>query len=158
MEVLLFISFIIVFISCLTTIHFKKLQSLINSYITSLILFFYVICFRFVVSFLPETENPPASSLNGSEWFSSFVLVSILLFSYVLGFFIAYLIKKETRTFIFVLMFSMLAVPASIFYFNIVYFIPFLIIFDFLLRKTYKYYKAETKKSTLSWVLFFKLI
>jgi len=43
MEVLLFISFIIVFISCLTIIHFKKLQSLINSYITSLILFFYVI-------------------------------------------------------------------------------------------------------------------
>lgn len=146
MEVLLFISFIIVFISCLTTIHFKKLQSLINSYITSLILFFYVICFRFAVSFLPETENPPASSLNGSEWFSSFVLVSILLFSYVLGFFIAYLIKKETRTFIFVLMFSMLAVPLSIFYFNIIYFIPFLIIFDFLLRKTYRYYKKDNKK------------
>lgn len=146
MEVLLFISFIIVFISCLTIIHFKKLQSLINSYITSLILFFYVICFRFAVSFLPETENPPASSLNGSDWFSSFVLVSIFLFSYVLGFFIAYVIKKETRTFIFVLMFSMFAVPASIFYFNIVYFIPFLIIFDFLLRKTYKYYKTDNKK------------
>lgn len=146
MEVLLFISFIIVFISCLTIIHFKKLQSLINSYITSLILFFYVICFRFAVSFLPETENPSASSLNGLEWFLPFVLVSIFLFSYVLGFFIAYLIKKETRTFIFVLMFSMLAVPASIFYFNIVYFIPFLIIFDFLLRKTYKYYKTDNKK------------
>ena len=146
MEVLLFISFIIVFISCLTIIHFKKLQSLINSYITSLILFFYVICFRFAVSFLPETENPPASSLNGSEWFSSFVLVSILLFSYVLGFFIAYVIKKETRSFVFVLMFSMFAVPAAIFYFNIVYFIPFLIIFDFLLRKTYKYYKSDNKK------------
>ena len=147
MEVLLFISFIIVFISCLTIIHFKKLQSLINSYITSLILFFYVICFRlFAFAFLPKTENPPASSLNGSEWFSSFVLVSILLFSYVLGFFIAYVIKKETRTFIFVLMFSMFAVPLSIFYFNIIYFIPFLIIFDFLLRKTYKYYKADNKK------------
>ena len=146
MEVLLFISFIIVFISCLTIIHFKKLQSLINSYITSLILFFYVMCFRFAVSFLPETENPPASSLNGSDWFSSFVLVSIFLFSYVLGFFIAYVIKKETRTFVFVLMFSMFAVPASIFYSNIVYFIPFLIIFDFLLRKTYKYYKTDNKK------------
>ena len=146
MEVLFFISFIIVFISCFTIIHFKKLQNLINSYITSLILFFYVICFRFAVSFLPETENPPASSLNGSEWFSSFVLVSIFLFSYVLGFFIAYVIKKETRTFIFVLMFSMFAVPLSIFYFNIIYFIPFLIIFDFLLRKTYKYYKKDNKK------------
>ena len=147
MEVLLFISFIIVFISCLTIIHFKKLQSLINSYITSLILFFYVICFRlFAFAFLPKTENPPASSLNGSEWFSSFVLVSILLFSYVLGFFIAYVIKKETRTFVFVLMFSMFAVPLSIFYFNIIYFIPFLIIFDFLLRKTYKYYKEDNKK------------
>lgn len=146
MEVLLFISFIIVFISCLTIIHFKKLQSLINSYITSLILFFYVMCFRFAVSFLPETESPPASSLNGLDWFSSFVLVSILLFSYVLGFFIAYVIKKETRTFVFVLMFSMFAVPLSIFYFNIIYFIPFLIIFDFLLRKTYKYYKTDNKK------------
>ena len=146
MEVLFFISFIIVFISCFTIIHFKKLQNLINSYITSLILFFYVICFRFAVSFLPETENPPASSLNGSEWFSSFVLVSIFLFSYVLGFFIAYVIKKETRTFIFVLMFSMFAVPLSIFYFNIIYFVPFLIIFDFLLRKTYKYYKKDNKK------------
>lgn len=144
MEVLLFISFIIVFISCLTIIHFKKLQSLINSYITSLILFFYVMCFRFVVSFLPETETPPTSSLNGLEWFSSFVLVGIFLFSYVLGFFIAYVIKKETKTF--VLMFSMLAVPSSIFYFNIIYFIPFLIIFDFLLRKTYKYYKTDNKK------------
>lgn len=146
MEVLFFISFIIVFISCFTIIHFKKLQNLINSYITSLILFFYVICFRFAVSFLPETENPPTSSLNGSEWFSSFVLVSIFLFSYVLGFFIAYVIKKETRTFIFVLMFSMFAVPLSIFYFNIIYFIPFLIIFDFLLRKTYRYYKKDNKK------------
>lgn len=150
MGVLFFISFIIVFISCLTIIHLKKLQSLINSYITSLILFFYVICFRFAaVSFLPETENPPASSLNGLDWFLPFVLVSIFLFSYVLGFFIAYLIKKETRTFVFVLMFSMLAVPLSIFYFNIIYFIPFLIIFDFLLRKTYKYYKTDNKKSTL---------
>lgn len=146
MEVLFFISFIIVFISCLTIIYFKKLQNLINSYLTSLMLFFYVICFRFAVSFLPETENPPASSLNGSEWFSSFVLVSILLFSYVLGFFIAYVIKKETRTFVFVLMFSMFAIPLSIFYFNIIYFIPFLIIFDFLLRKTYKYYKTDNKK------------
>lgn len=144
MEVLLFISFIIVFISCLTIIYFKKLQSLINSYITSLILFFYVICFRFAVSFLPETENPSASSLNGLEWFSPFVLVGIFLFSYVLGFFIAYVIKKETKTF--VLMFSMLAVPSSIFYFNIIYFIPLLIIFDFLLRKTYKYYKTDNKK------------
>jgi hypothetical protein len=84
--------------------------------------------------------------LNSWEFFIFFILASILLFSYVLGFFIAYLIKKETRTFIFVLMFSMLAVPASIFYFNIVYFIPFLIIFDFLLRKTYKYYKEDNKK------------
>lgn len=146
MEVLFFISFIIVFISCLTIIHFKKLQNLINSYLTSLMLFFYVICFRFAVSFLPETEDPPASSLNGLEWFSSFVLVSILLFSYVLGFFIAYVIKKETRTFVFVLMFSMFTVPLSIFYFNIIYFIPFLIIFDFLLRKTYRYYKKDNKK------------
>ena len=146
MEVLFFISFIIVFISCLTIIHFKKLQNLINSYLTSLMLFFYVICFRFAVSFLPETEDPSASSLNGLEWFSSFVLVSILLFSYVLGFFIAYVIKKETRTFVFVLMFSMFTVPLSIFYFNIIYFIPFLIIFDFLLRKTYRYYKKDNKK------------
>ena len=146
MEVLFFIYFIIVFISCLTIIHFKKLQNLINSYLTSLMLFFYVICFRFAVSFLPETEDPPASSLNGLEWFSSFVLVSILLFSYVLGFFIAYVIKKETRTFVFVLMFSMFTVPLSIFYFNIIYFIPFLIIFDFLLRKTYRYYKKDNKK------------
>jgi len=104
----------------------------------------FIICFRFAVSFLPKTENPPASSLNGLEWFSSFVLVGIFLFSYVLGFFIAYVIKKETKTF--VLMFSMLAVPSSIFYFNIIYFIPFLIIFDFLLRKTYKYYKTDNKK------------
>lgn len=146
MEVLLFISFIIVFISCLTIIRFKKLQSLINSYTTSLMLFFYVICFRFAFAFLPKTENSPVSSSNGLDWFSSFVLVSIFLFSYVLGFFIAYIIKKETRTFIFVLMFSMLAVPLSIFYFNIIYFIPFLIIFDFLLRKTYKYYKTDNKK------------
>lgn len=146
MEVLFFISFIIVFISCFTIIHFKKLQNLINSYLTSLMLFFYVICFRFAVSFLPETENPPTSSLNGLDWFSSFVLVSILLFSYVLGFFIAYVIKKETRSFVFVLMFSMFAVPLSIFYFNIIYFIPFLIIFDFSLRKTYRYYKKDNKK------------
>ena len=147
MEFLFFITFILAFLFCITIIRFKKLQSLINSYTTSLMLFFYVICFRlFAFAFLPKTENPPASSLNGSEWFSSFVLVSILFFSYVLGFFIAYVIKKETRTFVFVLMFSMFAVPLSIFYFNIVYFIPFLIIFDFLLRKTYKYYKTDNKK------------
>lgn len=120
MEVLFFVSFIVVFISYLTIIHFKKLQGLINSYITSLMLFFYVMCFKF--AFLPKTENPSASSLDGLEWFLPFVLVSILLFSYVLGFFIACLIKKRTRTF--VLMFSMLAVPLSIFYFNIIYFIP----------------------------------
>ena len=149
MEVLFFISFILAFLFGLTIIHFKKLQSLINSYITSLMLFFYVICFRFAFAFLPETENPPASSLNGLDWFVPFVLASFLLFSYVLGFFIAYVIKKETRTFVFVLMFSMFAVPLSIFYFNIIYFIPFWIIFDFLLRKTYKYYKADNKKSTL---------
>lgn len=147
MGVLFFITFILAFLFCLTIIRFKKLQSLINSYTTSLMLFFYVMCFRFAFSFLlPKTENSPTSSLNGLDWFSSFVLVSIFLFSYVLGFFIAYVIKKETRTFVFVLMFSMFAVPLSIFYFNIIYFIPFLIIFDFLLRKTYKYYKTDNKK------------
>ena len=149
MEVLLFISFIIVFISCLTIIHFKKLQSLINSYITSLILFFYVMSVKLIDLSAKKEYNISHSSddgLNSWEFFIFFILTSILLFSYVLGFFIAYLIKKETRTFIFVLMFSMLAVPASIFYFNIVYFIPFLIIFDFLLRKTYKYYKEDNKK------------
>ena len=145
MEVLLFISFIIVFISCLTIIHFKKLQSLINSYITSLILFFYVMSVKLIDLSAKKEYNISHSSddgLNSWEFFIFFILASILLFSYVLGFFIAYLIKKETRT----LMFSMLAVPASIFYFNIVYFIPFLIIFDFLLRKTYKYYKEDNKK------------
>ena len=96
MEILFFITFILAFLFCITIIRFKKLQSLINSYTTSLMLFFYVICFRlFAFAFLPKTENPPASSLNGSEWFSSFVLVSILFFSYVLGFFIAYVIKKN---------------------------------------------------------------
>lgn len=147
MEVLFFVSFIVVFISSLTIIHFKKLQGFINSYITSLMLFFYVMCFKFAFAFLPKTENPSASSLDGLEWFLPFVLVGIILFSYVLGFFIACLIKKGTRTF--VLMFSIFAVPTSIFYFNIIYFIPFLIIFDFLLRKTYKYYKKDNKKSTL---------
>ena len=148
MEVLLFISFIIVFISCLTIIHFKKLQSLINSYITSLILFFYVMLFRFIDFYSLKEYNISHSSdgVNSTEFFVSFLLISILFFSYVLGFFIAYVIKKETRTFIFVIMFSMFAVPLSIFYFNIIYFIPFLIIFDFLLRKTYKYYKTDNKK------------
>lgn len=149
MEVLLFISFIIVFISCLTIIHFKKLQSLINSYITSLILFFYVISIKLIDLSAKKEKKISHSSdegLNSWKFFIFFVLVSIFLFSYVLGFFIAYVIKKETRTFVFVLMFSMFAVPSSIFYFNIIYFIPFLIIFDFLLRKTYKYYKTDNKK------------
>ena len=127
MEVLLFISFIIVFISCLTIIHFKKLQSLINSYITSLILFFYVMLVRFINFYALKEYNISHSSdgVNSLEFFVSFLLISILFFSYVLGFFIAYVIKKETRTFVFVLMFSMFAVPTSIFYFNITYFIPF---------------------------------
>ena len=148
MGVLLFISFIIVFISCLTTIRFNKLQNLVNSYIISLMLFFYVMLVRFINFYALKEYNISHSSdgVNSSEFFVSFLLISILFFSYVLGFFIAYVIKKETRTFVFILMFSMLAVPTSIFYFNIIYFIPFLIIFDFSLRKTYKYYKTDNKK------------
>lgn len=148
MEVLLFISFIIVFISCLTIIRFNKLQNLVNSYIISLMLFFYVMLVRFINFYSLKEYNISHSSdeVNSTKFFVSFLLISILFFSYVLGFFIAYVIKKEIRTFVFVLMFSMLAVPSSIFYFNIIYFIPFLIIFDFLLRKTYKYYKTDNKK------------
>ena len=148
MGVLLFISFIIVFISCLTTIRFNKLQNLVNSYIISLMLFFYVMLVRFINFYALKEYNISHSSdgVNSSEFFVSFLLISILFFSYVLGFFIAYVIKKETRTFVFILMFSMLAVPTSIFYFNIIYFIPFLIIFDFSLRKTYRYYKKDNKK------------
>lgn len=148
MEVLLFISFIIVFISCLTIIRFNKLQNLVNSYIISLMLFFYVMLVRFINFYSLKEYNISHSSdgVNSTKFFVSFLLISILFFSCVLGFFIAYLIKKETRTFVFVLMFSMFAVPLSIFYFNIIYFIPFLIIFDFLLRKTYKYYKTDNKK------------
>ena len=149
MEILFIITFILVFLFCLTIIHFKKLQNLINSYITSLMLFFYVISVKLIDLIAKKEKNISHSSdegLNSLEFFIFFILASFLLFSYVLGFFIAYVIKKETRTFIFVLMFSMFAVPLSIFYFNIIYFIPFLIIFDFLLRKTYKYYKTDNKK------------
>ena len=151
MGILFFISFIVVFISCLTIIRFNKRQNLVNSYIISLMLFFYVMLIRFINFYALKEYNISHSSdgVNSINFFVSFLLISILFFSYVLGFFIAYLIKKETRTFVFVLMFSMLAVPLSIFYFNIIYFIPFLIIFDFLIRKTYEYYKKDNKKSTL---------
>ena len=69
MEVLFFISFIIVFISCLTIIHFKKLQNLINSYLTSLMLFFYVMSVKLIDLIAKKERNISHSSDEGlNSW------------------------------------------------------------------------------------------
>ena len=115
------------------------IRNLVHSYIVSLLLFFYVLFTGFI--FL-KTKYDFGLSIQ-------FALVSLVFLSYVLKVLITYSLYNETRNFAFVLMFSVGDSVISIFYFNIIYFIPFLIIFDFLLRKTYKYYKKDNKKSTL---------
>ncbi len=145
----------IIFILFLTFISFYAfpvkvhknniIRNLIHSYIVSLLLFFYVIFTAFV--FLKIKFDFGLSI--------KFDLVSLVFLSYVLKVLITYSLYNETRSFAFVLMFSVGALVISIFYFNIVYFIPFLIIFDFLLRKTYKYYKTDNKKSTLQYCTLF---
>ena len=115
------------------------IRNLIHSYIVSLLLFFYVLFTGFI--FLKTKYD--------FGLFIQFALVSLVFLSYVLKTLITYSLYNETRNFVFVLLLSLGFSIISIFYFNIVYFIPFLIIFDFLLRKTYKYYKKDNKKSTL---------
>ena len=123
-----------------TKVHKNNIiRNLIHSYIVSLLLFFYVIFTAFV--FLKIKFDFGLSI--------KFDLVSLVFLSYVLKVLITYSLYNETRNFVFVLLLSLGFSIISIFYFNIVYFIPFLIIFDFLLRKTYKYYKKDNKKSTL---------
>ena len=112
------------------------IRNLVHSYIVSLLLFFYVIFTAFI--FL-KTKYDFGLSIQ-------FDLVSIVFLSYVLKVLITYSLYNETRNFVFVLLLSLGFSIISIFYFNIIYFIPFLIIFDFLLRKTYKYYKTDDKK------------
>ena len=111
-------------------------RNLVHSYIVSLLLFFYVIFTGFI--FL-KTKYDFGLSIQ-------FALVSLVFLSYVLKVLITYSLYNETRNFVFILLLSLGFSAISIFYFNIVYFIPFLIIFDFLLRKTYKHYKSDNKK------------
>lgn len=115
------------------------IRNLIHSYVVSLLLFFYVLFTGFI--FL-KTKYDFGLSIK-------FALVSLVFLSYVLKVLITYSLYNETRNFVFILLLSLGFSIISIFNFNIVYFIPFLIIFDFLLRKTYKYYKTDNKKSTL---------
>ena len=133
---ILFFTFIS-FFAFPTKVHKNNIiRNLIHFYIVSLLLFFYVIFTGFV--FLKIKFDLGLSI--------QFALVSLIFLSYVLKTLITYSLYNETRNFVFILLLSLGFSAISIFYFNIIYFIPFLIIFDFLLRKIYKYYKKNNKK------------
>lgn len=112
------------------------LRNLMHSYIVSLLLFFYVIFTNYM---LFRIEYDFSISIL-------FIVISLFFFPYFFKTVICYSLHKETKTFVYVPLLSLVFSVNSIVYFNIIYIVPFLIIFDFLLRKTYEYYK---QKSTL---------
>lgn len=114
----------------------NTLGNLMHSYIISLLLFFYVIFTNYM---LFRIEYDFSISIL-------FILISIVFIPYVFKTIIYYSLYKETKTFVHILLLSLGFSLASIVYFNIIYIVPFLVIFDFLIRKTHEYFK---QKSTL---------
>ena len=112
----------------------NTLGNLMHSYIISLLLFFYVIFTNYM---LFRIEYDFSISIL-------FILISLFFFPYFFKTIIGYSLHKETKTFIYVPLLSLVFSVNSIVYFDIIYVVPFLIIFDFILRKTYEYFKQKS--------------
>lgn len=146
-----FIGFII-FLTFITSLYFplkvhknntlgnldknNTLRNLMHSYIVSLLLFFYVIFTNYM---LFRIEYDFSISIL-------FILISLFFFPCFFKTIICYSLYKETKSFVYVSLLSLVFSVNSIVYFKIIYVIPFLVIFDFILRKIYEYFK---QKSTL---------
>lgn len=137
-----FVGFIL-FLTFIASLYFplkvhknNTLRNLMHSYIVSLLLFFYVIFTNYM---LFRIEYDFSISIL-------FILISLFFFPYFFKTIICYSLYKETKSFVYVPLLSLVFSVNSIVYFKIIYVVPFLIIFDFILRKTYEYFK---QKSTL---------
>ena len=135
-----FIGFII-FLTFITSLYFPLkvhkdniIRNLIHSYIVVLVLFFYVIFTNYM---LFRTKYDFGIALI-------FLLISIVFIPYVFKTIIYYSLYKETKSFVHILLLSLGFSATSIVYFNIIYIVPFLVIFDFILRKTYEYFKQKS--------------
>ena len=139
----MFFIIFIIFLTFITSLYFPLkvhkdniLRNLVHSYIVVLLLFFYVIFTNYL---LFRTKYDFGIAII-------FLLISIVFIPYVFKTIIYYSLYKETKTFVHILLLSLGFSLASIVYFNIIYIVPFLVIFDFLIRKTHEYFK---QKSTL---------
>lgn len=135
-----FVGFIL-FLTFIASLYFPLkvhkdniLRNLVHSYIVVLLLFFYVIFTNYL---LFRTKYDFGIAII-------FLLISIVFIPYVFKTIIYYSLNKETKTFVYVPLLSLVFSVNSIVYFNIIYIVPFLIIFDFILRKTYEYFKQKS--------------
>lgn len=134
-----FVGFIL-FLTFIASLYFPLkvhkdniLRNLVHSYIVVLLLFFYVIFTNYL---LFRTKYDFGIAII-------FLLISIVFIPYVFKTIIYYSLNKETKTFVYVPLLSLVFSVNSIVYFKIIYVVPFLIIFDFILRKTYEYFKQK---------------
>lgn len=132
---------LIIFLTFITSLYFPLkvhkdniIRNLIHSYIVVLVLFFYVIFTNYM---LFRTKYDFGIALI-------FLLISIVFIPYVFKTIIYYSLYKETKSFVHILLLSLGFSATSIVYFNIIYIVPFLVIFDFILRKTYEYFKQKS--------------